>query len=121
MLDKADIEKIEKIYKDFMYVHESFTARGSGPYESFLKFSNEAMKEGRISKKYKDLIALGIASFHNCEPCMAWHIKGALGNGATDEEVVETIEVASEMGGGPVVARSSFAFKVLEYLKNKDR
>ena len=121
MLDKAYIEKIEKIYKDFMYVHESFTARDSKPYESFLKFSNDAMKEGSMPKMYKELIALGIASFHNCEPCMAWHVKEALNNGATDKQVVEAIEVASEMGGGPVVARSSFVFKVLEYLKDKKK
>jgi AhpD family alkylhydroperoxidase len=79
------------------------------------------MKEGSLSKMHKELIALGIASFHNCEPCMAWHVKEALNSGATDKQAVEAIEVASEMGGGPVVARSSFAFKVLEYLKNKDK
>lgn len=121
MLDKTDIEKIGKIYKDFMYVHESFTARDSKPYESFLKFSNDAMKEESLSKMYKELIALGISSFHNCEPCMAWHVKEALKSGATDKQVVAAVEVASEMGGGPVIARSSFVFKVLEYLKNKKK
>lgn len=121
MLDKTDIEKIEKIYKDFMYVHESFTARDSKPYKSFLKFDNDAMKEGSIPKMNKELIALGIASFHNCEPCIAWHVKQALNSGATDKQVVEAVEVASAMGGGPVVARSSLVFKVLEYLKNKEK
>ena len=121
MLDKADIEKIEKIYKDVMYVHESFNARESKTYESFLKFSSDALKEGSIPKMYKELIALGIASFHNCEPCIALHIKGALKSGATDKQIVEAVEVASEMGGGPVVARSSLVFKVLEYLKNKNK
>lgn len=121
MLDKTDIEKVEKIYKDFMYVHESFTARDSKPYASFLKFSNDAMKEGSIPKMYKELIALGIASFHNCEPCIAWHVKEALKSGASDKQIVEAIEAASEMGGGPVVVRSSFVFKVLEYLHNKEK
>jgi AhpD family alkylhydroperoxidase len=121
MLDKAEIEKIEKIYKDVTYVHESFTVRGSKTYESFLKFNNDAMKEGSIPKMYKELIALGTASFHNCEPCIALHIKRALKSGATDKQIVEVVEVASEMGGGPVVARSSFVFKVLEYLKDKDK
>jgi AhpD family alkylhydroperoxidase len=121
MLDKADVEKIEKIYKDFMYVHESFTARDSKPYKSFLEFTNKAFKDGSIPKMYKELIAVGISSFHNCEPCMAFHVKGALDSGATDKQIVEALEVASEFGGGPVVARSSFPFKVLEYLKNKDK
>ncbi len=79
------------------------------------------MKEGSLSKMHKELIALGISSFHNCEPCMAWHVKEALKSGATDKQVVEAIEVAAEMGGGPVIARSSFPFKVLEYLQNKNK
>lgn len=121
MLDQADIEKIEKIYKDVMYVHESLTARESNAYESFIKFKNDAMKEQSIPKMYKELIALAISSFHNCEPCIALHVRGALNCGATDKQVVEAVEVASEMGGGPVLARSSLVFKVLEYLEKKGK
>jgi AhpD family alkylhydroperoxidase len=121
MLDKADIEKIEKIEKDFMYIHESFTSRNSKAYDSYLRLSSHAMSDGNLSKMYKELIALGISAYVNCEPCIVWHIREALNSGATDGQVVEAIEVATEMGGGPVVARSSLAFKVLEYLKNKKK
>lgn len=119
MLKKADVEKIEKINNDSMYIHQSFTSHGSKAYEAHLKMMTGAMKDGNISKMYKELIAIGISSFHNCEPCIVWHIREALKSGATDAQVVEAIDVAIEMGGGPVVARSSFAFKVLEYFKNK--
>ena len=119
MLDKTDIDKIEKIIQDSMYVHESFTLRGSKAYESYLSLMAGAMKEGNMSRMYKELVAIGISAFHNCEPCLVWHIREALKNGASDSHVVEAIDVAVEMGGGPVVARSSFAFKVLEYFKSK--
>jgi AhpD family alkylhydroperoxidase len=118
MLDKTDIDRIEKINQDFKYVHESFTSRGSKSYESYMKLVNNAMKEGSITKMHKELIAVGISAYVNCEPCIVWHVREALSSGATDEQVVEAIEVATEIGGGPVVARSSLAFKVLEYLKN---
>jgi AhpD family alkylhydroperoxidase len=118
MLDKTDIKKIEKINEDFTYVHESFTSRNSKTYDSYLRLSSHAMRDGNLSKMVKELIALGISAYVNCEPCIVWHVREALGSGATDEQVVEAIEVATEIGGGPVVARSSLAFKVLEYLKN---
>lgn len=119
MLEKTDIEKIEKIKSDFMFIRESFTSRGSEAYESFLKLATEATKDGSLPKMYKELIAVGISAFHNCEPCIYWHIKESFKKGASDAQVVEAIDVAIEMGGGTVVARSGFAFKVLEYFKNK--
>ena len=119
MLEKTDIEKIEKINNDLMYIHQSFTSRDSKAYESYLKLMAGAMKDGSISKMNKELIAVGISAFHNCEPCIVWHIREAFKNGASDAQVVEAIDVAVEMGGEPVVARSNFAFKVLEYYKNK--
>lgn len=101
MLSKGDIEKIERINNDWQYVHESFTSRKSKAYEGYLKVMAGAMQEGSISKMYKELIALGISSFHNCEPCIVWHVREALRSGATDAQVVEAIDVAIDMGGGP--------------------
>ena len=118
MLDKTDIDRIKKINQDFNYVHESFTSRGSKSYESYIKLGNNTMKEGSITKMHKELIAVGVSAYVYCEPCITWHVREALNSGASDEQVVEAIEVAIEMGGGPVVTRSaSFAFKVLEYYK----
>ena len=53
----------------------------------------------------------------NCESCIEWHIKEALKNGATEQQIIEAIEVGIEMGGGPATVSSRFALKVLEYYK----
>lgn len=122
MLEKTDIEKIEKINSDLMYVHESFMSRGSKCYEHYMKLMNQATKEKSLTKTTKELIAVGISAYAYCEPCMSWHIREALRGGATDDQVVEAVEVAIEMGGGPVVARSAnFAFKLLEYYRDKGK
>lgn len=121
MLDKADIEKIERIHKDFMLVHEKYNSLGSKPYEIFTKFVSESMKDGVISRMHKELIAVGIAAFHNCEPCTSWHVREAMQHGATEEQIAEAVMVAAEMGGGPVLARCGFAFKVVEYLKGQKK
>lgn len=120
MLEKDDIDKIEKINQNIMYLHGSYTSRSSKVYEDYLKLVSHAMGNGSLLKMHKELIAVGVSVCINCEPCIVWHIREALNNGATDEQVTEAIEVAIEMGGGPVVARSSFALKVLEYYK-KDK
>lgn len=72
-------------------------------------------RDGHLSKMHKELIAVGISVRINCESCMEWHIKQALDDGATTEQVLEAIDVGIEMGGGPATVSSRFAMKVLQY------
>jgi AhpD family alkylhydroperoxidase len=68
-----------------------------------------------LTKLTKELIAIGISVVINCESCMEWHIREALKDGATEDQVLEAIEVGIEMGGGPATVSGRFALKVLEY------
>ena len=45
---------------------------------------------------------------------MQWHVEQARIAGASFEELLETIEVAIEMGGGPAVVSARFALEVME-------
>jgi len=60
------------------------------------------------------LTAVGISIAINCESCMQWHIEQAAAAGASFEEILETIEVAIEMGGGPATVSARFALEVLD-------
>jgi alkylhydroperoxidase/carboxymuconolactone decarboxylase family protein YurZ len=48
---------------------------------------------------------------------MEWHIKQALEDGVSEAEIIEAIEVAIEMSGGPGTVSARFAMNVLEYYK----
>lgn len=73
-----------------------------------------ATSEGALSKKTKELLALGMAVSLRCEGCIAFHVHDALGAGATREEIVETIGVAVLMGGGPAVMYGCDAYEALD-------
>ena len=45
---------------------------------------------------------------------MQWHIEQAAAAGATMREVLEAVEVAIEMGGGPATVSARFALEVME-------
>src|SRR5205823_6518153 len=47
--------------------------------------------------KAKELIADGISVVINCESCMQWHIEQAARAGASQQEMLEAVEVAMEM------------------------
>lgn len=113
-MDKSDIEKIEKIIADRKKAHK-FYIDNSHVYRSFVDMEQKAYADGKLDKRYKELIAIGISIIINCESCLEWHIKQALDSGATREQVIESIEVGIEMGGGPATVSARFAMNVLEY------
>ena len=87
--------------------------RGSipGTLKGFGLLHAESMKAGQLSPKHKELIALGISS--RCDGCIAFHTHEALAQGATREEISETIGVAISMGGGPALMYAAHAIEAL--------
>ena len=73
-----------------------------------------ALREGTLSAKQKELIALGISLSEKCYPCIEYHIAAAMEKGATRREVLEATAVALVMGGTSVYWPSRFVFKVLD-------
>ncbi|HJO69543.1 MAG TPA: carboxymuconolactone decarboxylase family protein [Rhodospirillales bacterium] len=72
-----------------------------GPMRAFHQLVAEATKDGVLDAKIKELMALAISVSLRCEGCIVYHTRAAFEKGASREEVVETIAVAVEMGGGP--------------------
>jgi len=107
-------EKIEEITYEHKKAHTYLTKR-SKVYQSFTEMEQNTYKDGALSKKDKELIAIGISVVINCESCMEWHIKQALDGGASAEQIIEAIEVGIEMSGGPGTVAARFAMNVLEY------
>lgn len=117
-MDDSDIEKIEKIIEDRRAAH-AFFGKKSKTYRSFVEVERNAFRDGRLTKMQKELIATGISVVINCESCMEFHISEALRVGASVEDVMEAIDVAIEMGGGPATVSARFAMKVLQYREEK--
>ncbi|MGO3408909.1 carboxymuconolactone decarboxylase family protein [Marinomonas sp.] len=69
--------------------------------DGFMELHKASMKEGALSSKVKELMALSIAISARCDGCIGAHAKASLREGATREEIIETIGVAIMMGGGP--------------------
>lgn len=76
----------------------------------FAEMGKAAYANGAVDAKTKELIAFAIGIVLRCEGCIAFHARSAARRGATREEVIEVIGVATQMGGGPA---SVYAGKAL--------
>lgn len=70
--------------------------------------------DGALTEKHKELIALGIAITQHCDGCIAFHTYQALTHDATQQEIIECIAVAMQMGGGPATIYAAHALQALE-------
>lgn len=62
---------------------------------AYKHFSNVAKQKSVLDSKTKELIRLAIASVFRCNHCTENHIKYALNEGATKEEISEALLLAS--------------------------
>lgn len=74
------------------------------------------LRDGALSLKTKELIALGMGIVKQCKYCIVNHARACLVAGATRDEICEVFGVALLMGGGPAGAYSRFALGVVDEL-----
>jgi len=74
------------------------------------------MKDGILSLKEKELIAMAIGLTLRCEPCIILHVQKCLDAGATKEEILEAASVVIMMQGGPSYTHVPKVIEALEAL-----
>lgn len=79
--------------------------------KAFSTMAQTALAPKALDTKTKELIALAIGVATRCDDCIAFHAKAAVEQGATDEEVAETLAMSVYMGAGPSVMYASHAFQ----------
>lgn len=75
----------------------------------------QAAQEPRaLDAKTTELMALAIAIVQRCEGCVVYHAKQSFKKGAGRDEILDTIAVAIEMGGGPATVYGANALEAFD-------
>jgi len=70
--------------------------------QKFVDFYREVFKDGVLTLKQKELIAVAVSLGAGCEPCYETHLEKARKLGNTNEEIREAIAVAEVVASGKV-------------------
>ena len=89
--------------------------RGGAPevMKAFAGIAQAATISKALDAKTKELIAVAT----RCDDCIAFHAKAAAEQGATKDEVSETLGMAIYMGAGPSAMYASHAFEAFTQFK----
>ena len=77
--------------------------------KAFWAFDKAAVADGAIPVKYKELIAVAVATTTQCPYCIDIHASNARKAGATEAELVEASMVAAALRAGGAVTHATHA------------
>lgn len=84
--------------------------------KAFSTLAGAATASGALDPKIKELLALGISIAARCDGCIGFHTAAAIRKGATREEILDVINVAIYMGGGPSYMYGAQALEAYDQL-----
>ena len=113
------MDRLKEISDQREKAHRKLLSLKSKVYETFIEMEKATYSDGALPKKTKELIAIGISVVLDCESCMQWHIEQAAKAGASEQEILEAIEVGIEMACGRATVSARFALEVMETVYNK--
>ena|SRR5688500_1634375 len=102
--DPADVKRLKEM-----------RALAPAEYEAWVNLNRiVARTDGVIPRKYRELIAVGVAVAIQCPFCIEAHARGAKAAGATREEIVEATFVASAIRAGAATMHGTMALKFFD-------
>jgi AhpD family alkylhydroperoxidase len=81
-------------------------------FKGFMDWDQTIFKDGALPAKTKELMAVTAAHVTQCPWCIEDHVKRAIKQGASDEEIAEAAFVAMALRAGASFAHSSIAMAV---------
>jgi AhpD family alkylhydroperoxidase len=82
---------------------------------AFMAFHHSTEREdGVIPRKYRELIALGVAFTTQCAYCIDAHTRHARAHGATKQEIAEAAFVAAAVKAGGTLAHALMALRLFD-------
>jgi len=79
-----------------------------------------AFKEGHLPIKTKELLGLVSSAVLRCDDCIAYHLESCFKAGVNKEEMMETMSIATLIGGTIVIPHLRRAYEFWEALENNN-
>ncbi|MDX1828163.1 MAG: carboxymuconolactone decarboxylase family protein [Lutibacter sp.] len=80
-----------------------------------------AYQKGHLDVKTKELMGLVASTVLRCDDCIKYHLETCFKEGVTKEEVMESLSIATLVGGTIVIPHLRRAYEFWELLENSTK
>ncbi|MHB9041512.1 MAG: carboxymuconolactone decarboxylase family protein [Melioribacteraceae bacterium] len=95
-------------------MNERILNSGFRDFNKFFALDNKAYVDGAMNAKTKELMGLSSSMVLRCNDCILYHIDRAIQEGATEQELYETFNVALIVGGSIVIPHLRYAVEKMD-------
>lgn len=108
------VKKVSEFQEYRSAMNDKILNSGFKDFKKFFALDNKAYIEGALPAKMKELMGLVASMVLRCNDCILYHLQRAAEEGATKEEIHETMNIALIVGGSIVIPHLRFAFEKLD-------
>lgn len=96
-------QKIQEFNDYRAKMNDKILASDNKIIKRIFNLDTNAFNEGHLPVKTKELLGLVASAVLRCDDCIAYHLETAHKNGVTKEEMMETMSIATLVGGTIVI------------------
>jgi len=97
-------------------MNERILNSGFRDYNKFFALDNKAYVDGALNAKTKELMGLVASMVLRCNDCILYHVDRSIQEGATEQELYESFNIALIVGGSIVIPHLRYAIEKMDEL-----
>lgn len=110
--------KVEEFNAYRAKMNDKLLAENNKLIKRIFNLDTNAFMEGALDVKTKELLGLVASAVLRCDDCVKYHLESSMEQGASKEEVMETLGIATLVGGTIVIPHLRRAYGYWEDLES---
>lgn len=113
-------ERIARFREERERLNGKVLSAGNLGIKRFFALDERTYEDGALAGVTKEMMGLAASAALRCDDCVTYHLARCVEKGATDEEILEALNIALIVGGSIVIPHLRRAVDVLEGLRAAD-
>jgi len=112
--------QVEEFNEYRLKMNDKILANDNKVIKRIFNLDTNAFKEGHLDVRTKELLGLVASAVLRCDDCIKYHLETCFKIGVTKEEAMETLSIATLIGGTIVIPHLRRAYEFWEELEGLD-
>jgi AhpD family alkylhydroperoxidase len=109
--------KVQKFNDYRSKMNDKILGNDNKVIKRIFNLDTNAFKKGHLPVKTKELMGLVASAVLRCDDCVAYHLETCYKEGVSKEEIMETLSIATLIGGTIVIPHLRKAYEFWEVLE----
>jgi len=109
--------KVQKFNDYRSEMNDKILSNDNKVIKRIFNLDTNAFKKGHLPVKTKELMGLVASAVLRCDDCVAYHLETCYKEGVSKEEIMETLSIATLIGGTIVIPHLRKAYEFWEILE----